>query len=254
MMIFSQILFFTSFIFFVFNRPSMGDAAGALALIQLATLESGVDVSDTAPTTPKINRTLATPINRSPPLTSSLNTTPAASPVRCFKLSHVKRTREDLVTLVYSTGHESMEIPFARGEESTVFYERREKAARLLFDVNRNDVYCTWRKDLVNVIVNSQKWVLFKDSLQQKRYMFGSIQLVVTRHTCFQWKDHEQMCRHCQKRTWRVGCLKPLYLYHVMPLRHDTGLAEKDLSTLEPFSVQQDSTAWSKRVPSRTSR
>lgn len=172
----------------------MADAAVALALLQMATPQ----------------RTVAR-VQRNSHDSDVSSKTPSTSPERCFKVTHVKRTRDDLVTVVYSTGDESMEIPFARGESPSVFYHRREKAARILFDANRKDVYCTWRKALVSIVVQSSSWLLFKDSPQQKRYAYGSIQLVVTRYTCCQWKDHDSLCRTCQNRAWRLGCQTPTY-------------------------------------------
>ena len=216
------------------------DMPAALALVQMST-----------PTRPVNHKTR----NSQDSDVLSTNTTPSGSPVHCFKLSHVKRTREDLVTVVYSSGLESMEIPFARGEESTVFYERREKAARLLFDANRKDAYCTWRKELVNINVTNPAWTLFKDSLHQKRYSYGCIQLVVARYTCRQWKEEGSACRHCQNRTWRVGCMTPSYLYYIMPMMQNTlSLVESDLSMFEPLEVQRDATAWEKRVPTMACR
>ena len=129
----------------------MADAAVALALLQMATPQ----------------RTVAR-VQRNSHDSDVSSKTPSTSPERCFKVTHVKRTRDDLVTVVYSTGDESMEIPFARGESPSVFYHRREKAARILFDANRKDVYCTWRKALVSIVVQSSSWLLFKDSPQQK--------------------------------------------------------------------------------------
>tara|TARA_B100001063_G_C16738392_1_gene543335 strand:- start:175 stop:852 length:678 start_codon:yes stop_codon:yes gene_type:complete len=185
-------------------------------------------------------------------LEESQTTSPYTTPSRHFKLAKVKRTHDDLLTVVYSTGGETMEIPFARGEAPDVFYSRREKAARLLFDDTRKDAYCMWRNCVVNIVVEDPRWVLFKNSLQQKRYACGSVQLTVCRYTCAQWKDCDFVCRNCQHRNWRVGCLSPKYLYHIMPLCSSNELAEmeKDMSVFEPLSVDKDATVWSNRVPS----
>lgn len=177
----------------------------------------------------------------------SIISTPVTN--RCFKLAKVKRTHDDLLTVVYSTGSESMEIPFARGEAPDIFYSRREKAARILFDNTRKDVFCSWRQSLVSLVVDDSRWVLFKDSLQQKRYACGSVQLIVSRFTCGQWKECE-FCRNCQHRNWRVGCLSPTYLYHIMPLcTTRLTYVENDMSIFEPLSVTKDASAWSKRMP-----
>ena len=223
---------FFSKVFFRF-QPSMADAtAVALALMDMAT-----------PQRPTV-RAMKDSNDGDAAVAATHDT-----PMRCFKLAQVKRTREDLVTLVYSTGRESMEIPFARGEDASVFFQRRAKAARLLFDATRKDVYCTWRKELVSIMIQSPAWVLFKESLQQKRYACGSIQLVITRFTCCQWKEVADPCRNCCNRSWRVGCQKPTYLYHLLPMQRNAAQMEADLSMFEPLSVQRDASAWMKRVP-----
>ena len=187
-------------------------------------------------------------------ISSSNETTPVASPLRCFRVTNIKRKRDDLITIVYTTGDESREIPFARGESKEVFFQRREKAARLLFDQNRADVYCTWRQTIVSLCIKHPSWILFKDSLQQKRYSCGSMQLVVTRYTCSQWKDHSTPCRNCQNRGWRVGCLTPTYLYFLLPF-HSADSAELDLVTFfDPLTVERDATPWLKRTPTASSR
>ena len=232
---FSGTFFLASF----FSFFGMGDEAVALALVQLATPQRAI--------------ARAQRNSHDSDVSPNVTLTPHGSPIRHFKLSHVKRPREELLMFTYSTGEESMEIPFTRDEEASAFYDRREKAARILFDTNRKDVYCTWRKTLLNIVIESPHWKLFKKSVHQKRYCHGSIQLVEVRYTCSQWKDHDISCRNCQNRTWRVGCVTPMLLYFVLPMQNTASvmndLLENDLCAFEPIDVQRDTSAWETRVP-----
>lgn len=182
------------------------------------------------------------------------------SPVRRFQLVDRKRERDDLVTVIYTSGQQTMAIPYARGEPPELFFERRAKAARLLFDSNREDVYCTWRHMLVNMCVKHDKWILFKNTLAQKRYCFEAIQLIVTRYTCGQW-NKPSLCRNCQNRQWRTSCLQPTYLHHLMPLPKASTVAtnmyaacESALHNFEAIDVERDPSDWTTRMPQMVTR
>ena len=183
---------------------------------------------------------------------STPNSTPTRTPVRCFKLAGVKREREDLVKVIYRSDQgDDFTVPFLRGESPATFYDRRDEAARDLLDANRGVAYCSWRKQLVSLLVTDARWVLFRESLQQKRYHYKCVQLVITRYTCTQWRD-ENPCRNCQNRNWRTGCLKPNYIFHIMPLptsRNDEESCEECLSDLEASTVERDTSSWTTRMP-----
>lgn len=185
------------------------------------------------------------------------NRTPNTTPIRAFKLAGIKRNREqkDMITAIYTCGDDSMAIPLFRGETRDCFFQRRAHAARILFDDSRRDVYVTWQRScsLVNIVVTDPCWIMYRESLQQKRFRCGVIQLVITRYTCTQWKEGES-CRNCSNRKWRTGCLTPTYLYHVMPLpanqrQQSLDACETELLAFEPIDVQKNPAAWMKRVP-----
>ena len=149
-----------------------------------------------------------------------------------------------------------MAIPFARGEAPEVFFNRREKAARLLFDESRGEVFCTWRHAVVNMSVKDVRWIMFKDTFYQKRYKYGNIQLVVSRFTCGQWKEGNA-CRNCLNRAWRTGCITPTHLFFVLPLPVDginIASCEDTLDDFEAVAVERDCKQWLTRVPQLNAR
>lgn len=179
------------------------------------------------------------------------------TPTRRFTMVERKRERDDLVTIVYTTGDQTMAIPFARGEKPEVFFARRNKAARLLFDESRHDVYCSWRLAVVNMSVKDPRWIMYKDTLHQKRYKCGAIQLVITRFTCCQWKEGN-LCRNCQNRGWRTACLSPHHMYFVLPnvslSAVDFQLCDGTLSDFEAIAVERDIRPWTSRMPQLNTR
>eukprot|EP00966_Prymnesium_polylepis_P201862 4677086-Prymnesium_polylepis.1 len=52
-------------------------------------------------------------------------------------MTGVKRTRGDLLTVFYSSGTETMAVPFVKGEDDETFIARREQVASLY--VTRNE-------------------------------------------------------------------------------------------------------------------
>ena len=142
-------------------------------------------------------------------------------------------------------------VPFVRGESPNCLFTRRDEAARSLYHSNRDNVYCTWRKAVVNLHVKDTRWEVFRESLVQKRSKFKSIQLVTTRFTCTQWRGNES-CRNCSNRQWRTACLCPVFLHHIMPLamyRNREDQCEQCLSELDVTSTDFDGTQWANRVP-----
>ena len=191
-----------------------------------------------------------TPPNSQP---SSQQTTP----VREFKLAGMKREREDLYTIFYASGADKIGVPFTKGIDSAAtLFMRRDAAVRHLFsinrDVNRGNAYCSWRSTMISLVVQDSKWTQFRESMQQRRYNHKAIQLVITRYTCTQWRETAQPCRNCSNRNWRTACLKPTFLMHVMPLpvyRHQTELCEECLADFHPACLEQNTTAWTQRMP-----
>ena len=98
-----------------------------------------------------------------------------------IKCKGTKRPRENLVLVLYDAGETELAIPFIRGEDPQLFFERRDKITRETLEAEiRNDVYCTWRKEMLSVLINDKRWQLIRDSPQQKRHVYDAIQLVVT--------------------------------------------------------------------------
>ena len=60
-----------------------------------------------------------------------------------------KRPRDDLVLVLYDTGDREMAVPFIRGEDPQLFFDRRNKMTKATLEADiRNDVYCTWRDEI----------------------------------------------------------------------------------------------------------
>lgn len=191
----------------------------------------------------------------------STNDAPFETPVRSFQLVGRKRKNDNLITLVYKSttgGGPFLSVPFARGETAELFFRRRAEAAKKFFD--RADVYCSWNRALVNMRIKDNRWMLFKDTIYQKRYRYKDIQLVMLRFTCGQWKDGSgewkagKACRSCENRNWRASCATPTYLYYLLPIKKTTSPSscDKTLSDFEPVVSEDDDAdldMWSIRMP-----
>lgn len=173
-----------------------------------------------------------------------------------LRLSGVKRKSEDSLVVVYQANDDAkcvLTVPFVRGESESTLIQRRDERARVLFCPKRGKAFCTWRHSMVSILVNDARWVMFRDSLQQKRYQYGSIQMITTRYTCTQWRECQDPCRNCQNRHFRTACLKPTYLFHIMPLPAargnvdacETCVADMGMIVLEDEDVDQ----WKSRTP-----
>ena len=83
-----------------------------------------------------------------------------------------KRPRENLVLVLYDAGETELAIPFIRGEDPQLFFQRRDKITRETLEADiRNDVYCTWRKEMLSVLINDKRWQLIRDSPQFRSAM-----------------------------------------------------------------------------------
>ena len=59
-----------------------------------------------------------------------------------IKCKGTKRPRENLVLVLYDAGDTELVIPFIRGEDPQLFFQRREKITRETLEADiRNDVY-----------------------------------------------------------------------------------------------------------------
>ena len=148
------------------------------------------------------------------PSTSATRTVDIGTPEKSFKAAGYKRVRPGLIHVLYESEEgDTLVVPLAKGENSEVFNARRQKIADMMFDPSRKTAYCLFKKQAINVTVQDPRWVLYRETMQQKRYHFMNvIQLVVTRSTCAQ-QDNISACRNCQNPHFRAGCLTPNSLF-----------------------------------------
>ena len=180
-------------------------------------------------------------------------TTSVITPVKQFRKCGIKCDSQDLgVRICYQSDHgEQIEIPMYPGDSTMSFMARRDQMLKQMFDGNRNEVFCSWRDVLLSLLVKDARWTLYRESLQQKRYLFETIQLVVSRWTCTQWRDGDR-CRNCSNPNWRTGCQTPTYLLYLMPLpayRNKLSACDASLAKLSPYAVERDTSDWKKRMP-----
>lgn len=179
-------------------------------------------------------------------------TSTQTTPVREFKLAGMKRERDDMYTIFYESGTDRIGVPYVKGDSADTLFMRRNAAARQLFNMHRGLAYCSWRSSIISLVVKGEPWTLFRESVQQKRYRYKTIQLVITRYTCIQWRDTTNLCRNCNNRNWRTACLTPTFIMHVLPLpvyRHQLQLCDESLDDLEPSLCDCDTTSWVQRMP-----
>ncbi len=174
------------------------------------------------------------------------------SPSRQFVMTGVKRTRGDLLTVFYSSGTETMAVPFVKGEDDETFIARREQVASLLCDQKRTEVYCTWRKELISMKVDDNRWSKVRETFRELRYTYKNIQLVILRITCVKGNENES-CSNCAQPSRRMQCLSPTLYYYVMPLPtipSSVEMCESCLGDFQPIQVKKDYSAWQLRLPS----
>ena len=169
-----------------------------------------------------------------------------------YRLTGMKRDMAG-IQLFYDNGEETVTVPVLPGDTMKTVNARREKVARLQMEQSiRVDVLCSWSNKVISIL-HDERWQLTRDSPQQQRYFFASMQLIKTRFTCAQWRgDDDDVCRNCQHKNWRSICVSPRHLYHLMPLpafRGNTTACDEDLITLDVFDRDEDPTPWMKRMP-----
>ena len=70
-----------------------------------------------------------------------------------IKCKGTKRPRENLVLVLYDAAETELAVPFIRGEDPQLFFERRNKITKETLEADmRNDVYCTWRKEMMSIL------------------------------------------------------------------------------------------------------
>ena len=175
------------------------------------------------------------------------------SPERQFVCRGVKRTRDpNMLSVVYSSGGATMVVPLMKDDSTQDFNARRRLAAVMLCDNTRADVYCSWRKCLVNINVRDAKWVKFRDTFREQRFMYENLQLVIVRLTCV--KGDSDACQNCSMPTRRMSCTLPSIYYYVMPLPNGSRFcpitSEAALEEFKPIDVKKPVGEWLMRIPS----
>lgn len=181
---------------------------------------------------------------------------PAITPERSLKPAGYKRVRSDLIHVIYeSEKGERMMVPLAKGENSDVFNARRQKTVDMLYDPTRKLAYCQFEDRVVNVVVQDSRWILYRESMRQQWYHFMHvIQLVVTRLTCAQ-QDKYMACRNCQNPQFRAGCLTPIKLFYIMPLKGKSpDLCTKMVANFDPLVMDTNPNEWKVKMPAQCVR
>ena len=171
---------------------------------------------------------------------------------RQFIMTGVKRTRVDLLTVFYTSGTETMAVPFVKGEKDETFMARREHLASLLCDHKRSEVFCTWRRELISMTTDDRRWNKVRETFREQRFIYQNIQLVIIRITCAKGKDGKS-CVNCALPSRRMHCLSPTLYHYVMPLPTNPcsiKMCETLLEEFEPIEVKKDCDAWQLRMPS----
>ena len=214
-------------------------AAHSLITLASPTLHDTNDKGMTTPPRPNVQNM----VYKSPDHTRHLS----------IKCKGTKRPRENLVLVLYDAGETELAVPFIRGEDPQLFFERRNKITKETLEADmRNDVYCTWRKEMMSILINDKRWKLVRDSPQQNRYVHDAIQLVVTRYTCTQW--HASVpCRNCSNQHWRAACMNIKHIYHVLPMlntRNYCQMCDASLDEMEPLPPKtKDASQHQARMP-----
>jgi hypothetical protein len=124
-----------------FAVVQMLDATTAAhSLITLASPTKTKQKEDIGLTTPPRNPSIQNMEYESPDHTRHIS----------IKCKGTKRPRENLLLVLYDAGETELAIPFIRGEDPQLFFERRDKITRETLEADiRKDVYCTWRKEML---------------------------------------------------------------------------------------------------------
>lgn len=179
--------------------------------------------------------------------------TPERSPQRKFVITGVKRTRDpNMFSVIYTSEGATMAVPLMTNDPRDLFFARRRLIAKVLFDNSRADVFCSWRKTLLNMKVSDMRWIKFRDTFREQRFMYKNLQLVILRLTCT--KGEPSACTNCATPSRRMRCLTPKLYHFVMPLpncdRFSESAAEAAMDDFEPIKVEKDTGQFSMRIPS----
>lgn len=175
------------------------------------------------------------------------------SPNRQFVMTGVKRTRDpNLLSVLYASGNDTMAIPLLKEEPDDCFLARRARAAKMLCDSSRSEVFCTWRQEMISMRTSHPRWVKLRETFRETRYLYKTVQLVVVRITCE--KRTVTSCQNCQVPSRRMCCLTPTLYYYVMQspayLRASEASCEAAINDFDPVEVKKDCTDWIMRAPS----
>tara|TARA_B110001450_G_scaffold11688_1_gene11347 strand:+ start:707 stop:1387 length:681 start_codon:yes stop_codon:yes gene_type:complete len=169
-----------------------------------------------------------------------------------FVMTGVKRTLDpNMLSVIYSNGKRTMAVPLFKDDSDDIFHARRRIAADMLFDKTRADVFCSWRKTLINMRTVDDRWVKFRDTFREQRFMYKNLQLVVLRFTCS--KGHQTACSNCATPSRRLSCLTPSVYSFLLPLPGSDGFTHKTADTVvddfDPISVKQPTDEWEMHIP-----
>lgn len=180
--------------------------------------------------------------------------TPDKQSRKCeFVMTGVKRTRDpEVLSVTYSSGEATIMVPLHKYDSDYLFNTRRRLAATRLFDNGRADVYCVWANSLVNMRISDARWVKFRDTFREQRFMYKNLQLVVLRFKC--QKECDEPCFNCATPSRRKSCETPLVYHFVMPLPTGTDSAcdetvESVMNEFEPIHIHKETDEWKMRIP-----
>ena len=136
---------------------SSSQTLAAASLMQLAHGHTAQDTERCCTTPPRAS-------------TKAIKSIEYESPDRTnFNCTGTKRPRKDIVLVLYENEKHAVSVPFIRGEDPSLFFQRRSLITKATVEANiRNVVYCTWRKTLLSILTNDSRWHMIRDSPQQK--------------------------------------------------------------------------------------
>ena len=175
---------------------------------------------------------------------------------KTYKMTGLKRVREDVISLTYANDDSQFSVSVPRGMTVSHFLLHREKAAMThLETVKRLKVYVTWKDAVISIDVDLSQWHTQRLSAVQRRYSCGLLQLVMCRLTCTQRKSVHK-CRACDRQS-RTSCTESIWLNYLMPVQQTQNISALDdvLASMSPVVVNEDCRQWSNtRMPQITIR
>lgn len=175
------------------------------------------------------------------------------TPDQKFRMTRIKRNSCDEMEVTYVGEGGEFTLPVRRGEGRSTFEQRRNKAARLLMESNRQLVYLTWAGGVRSMVINLSDWTCFHKTVHQERYQCDGLQLVIVRMSCT--AQRRLACRTCSNSHWRSPCERIALLYFVLPMPYARNLskdaldAQLDRFDSETYDMTTDLERWSARVP-----